>query len=202
MTVFERGEMGWVAEARMSASRSGETWRARVLWTGTASLVALALLAGLIEVVSDAAMRARAAQGLAVAAAIMLAAIAPAGGAHAVAAFAAGRQDPRLNRPLRRPGATPVSGMRGFWGLVTAYWTSERWLEAWTLTAAVIGLTTLLSKASVWVAMASADFLHALVNVHAAEAGNDPLGWVLGAAGIYAAIALARIGGVALRHFA
>ncbi|MEM9764595.1 MAG: ATP-binding cassette domain-containing protein [Pseudomonadota bacterium] len=186
----------------MSASYIDDAWRSRVLCTGAASVVALALLAGLIEVVSDAAMRAQAAQGLVAAVVIMLAVVAPAGGMHAVAAFAAGRQDPRLNRPLRRPGATPVSGMRGFWGLVTAYWTSERWLEAWTLTAAVIGLTTLLSKASVWVAMASADFLHALVNVHAAEAGNDPLGWVLGAAGIYAAIALARIGGVALRHFA
>ncbi|MEM6679565.1 MAG: hypothetical protein AAF675_17005, partial [Pseudomonadota bacterium] len=110
--------------------------------------------------------------------------------------------DPRLARPLRAEGATPVSGMRGLWGLVTAYWTSERWVEAWTLSAAVIALTTLLSKASVWVAMASADFLSALVNAHAASAKGDPLGWILTAGAVYAAIALGRIGGVALRHFA
>ncbi|MEM7499103.1 MAG: ATP-binding cassette domain-containing protein [Pseudomonadota bacterium] len=184
-------------------SGTGESGRhARILWLGAAALAAVGLFQVGMEAASDPALRAETGALLALLSALALAAMAPAGAAQALAAFDAGRDDPRLNRPLRRPGATPVSGMRGFWGLVTAYWTSERWLEAWTLTAAVIGLTTLLSKASVWVAMASADFLHALVNVHAAEAGNDPLGWVLGAAGIYAAIALARIGGVALRHFA
>ncbi|MEM6356065.1 MAG: ATP-binding cassette domain-containing protein [Pseudomonadota bacterium] len=191
-----------IGGVRGSASMAENAWRARVVWTGAGAVVALLLLAALLEVVADPQMRWEAADALTVLAAVALAFCAPAGGANALAAFIAGRTDPRLNRPLRRSGATPVSGMRGFWGLVTAYWTSERWVEAWTLTAAVIGLTTLLSKASVWVAMASADFLHALVNVHAAEAGDDPLAWVLGAAGIYGAIALARIGGIALRHFA
>ncbi|MEM8623204.1 MAG: ATP-binding cassette domain-containing protein [Pseudomonadota bacterium] len=134
--------------------------------------------------------------------ALAAAILAPSGLATLAEAVGRAASHPALHLPLRRQGATPVSQMRGFWGLVTAYWTSERWVEAWLITAAVIGLTTLLSKASVWVAMASADFLNALVNVHAASAGADPVAWVLGAAGIYAAIALGRIGGVALRHFA
>ncbi|MEO1774087.1 MAG: ATP-binding cassette domain-containing protein [Pseudomonadota bacterium] len=104
-------------------------------------------------------------------------------------------------RPLHAEGATPVSRMRGFWGLVTAYWTSERWVEAWALTATVIALTTLLSKASVWVAMASADFLNALVNAHTTATGGMPVVVILTAAGVYAALALGRIGTVALRHF-
>ena len=28
--------------------------------------------------------------------------------------------------------------MRGFWGLLRAYWLSDRWQEAWGLTAAII----------------------------------------------------------------
>ncbi|MEO0822072.1 MAG: ATP-binding cassette domain-containing protein, partial [Pseudomonadota bacterium] len=111
------------------------------------------------------------------------------------------RTDPRMRQPLRRPGRTPVSHMRGFWGLISAYWTSERWVEAWLLTAAVIGITTLLSKASVWVAMASADFLNALVNLHTSVQKADPLGTLMLAAAVFAALALGRICGVALRHF-
>ncbi|MGF1551737.1 MAG: ATP-binding cassette domain-containing protein [Paracoccaceae bacterium] len=118
---------------------------------------------------------------------------------HARAAL--GRLVVRARVPLRPEGETPVSNMRGFWGLVTAYWTSERWLEAWSLTAAVIAMTTLLSKSSVWVAMASADFLGALVNVHASAAGDAPLVAILTAAGVYGAIALSRIGGIGIRHF-
>ena len=49
-----------------------------------------------------------------------------------------------------------------FWGLIAAYWLSERWVEAWGLTIAVLAVTTLLSKSSVWAATASGDFLAAL----------------------------------------
>ncbi|MEM6487093.1 MAG: ATP-binding cassette domain-containing protein [Pseudomonadota bacterium] len=117
----------------------------------------------------------------------------------------AGRRGWRWPRPghaLRDPGATPVSRLRTTWGLIVAYWTSERWVEAWTLSAVVIGLTTLLSKASVWVAMASAEFLNALVNAHSSVSGMSPLTAILMAGGAYAGIALARILGVAVRHFA
>ena len=49
---------------------------------------------------------------------------------------------PRLFRTWRKdkaqqPPLTPVSGMRGFWGLMRAYWLSERWREAWLLTVAI-----------------------------------------------------------------
>ncbi|MEM6422092.1 MAG: hypothetical protein AAF698_05845, partial [Pseudomonadota bacterium] len=50
--------------------------------------------------------------------------------------------------------------------------------------------------------MASADFLNALVNAHTTVTQGMPLIAIISAAGVYAAIALARIGGVALRHLA
>ena len=89
--------------------------------------------------------------------------------------------------------------VRTFWGLVAAYWVSERWREAWALTVVVFAVTTLLSKASVWTATASADFLAALTEFHD-EGVSDPAK-VLAAAGVaYLAIYVARQGGVALRH--
>ncbi|MBL3552960.1 ATP-binding cassette domain-containing protein [Rhodovulum sulfidophilum] len=91
--------------------------------------------------------------------------------------------------------------LTGFWGLVTAYWVSSRWAEAWALTIVVFGLTTLLSKASVWVATSSADFLAALANFHRAEAGVDPAEVLLMAAAALVGIYAARACGVALRHF-
>ncbi|MDN3713968.1 hypothetical protein QWZ10_23285 [Paracoccus cavernae] len=93
--------------------------------------------------------------------------------------------------------------LTGFWGLLSAYWRSERWREAWTLTAIVFVLTTVLSKASVWVALASADFMAALVNIQPAS-GDSALSAssslasghvVLMAAGAYLAIFLARTAG-------
>ncbi len=91
--------------------------------------------------------------------------------------------------------------LSGFWGLIFAYWTSERWREAWVLTGIVLAMTTLLSKASVWVALASADFLASLANFHSADAGPDPARVVLLAAGAYLAIFLLRSTGVAARHY-
>ncbi|MFD1796547.1 hypothetical protein FQV27_13560 [Paracoccus aurantiacus] len=78
---------------------------------------------------------------------------------------------------------------------------SERWREAWLLTVLVFGITTLLSKASVWVALASADFLASLTNFHDQQEGVDPAQVVLLAAGAYLGIFLARTAGVALRHY-
>ncbi|WP_424934269.1 ATP-binding cassette domain-containing protein [Amaricoccus macauensis] len=69
------------------------------------------------------------------------------------------------------------------------------------LTVFVFGATALLSKASVWTALASADFLAALAGFHAAEPESHPVRTVLTAAGVFAAIYLARSCGVALRHF-
>lgn len=89
--------------------------------------------------------------------------------------------------------------LRGFWGLVSGYWLSERWREAWGLTVVVFGMTTLLSKASVWTAMASADFLAALTGFHSSRA-PDPGAVLFAAAGAYLAIFVGRACGVAVRH--
>ncbi|ARC89071.1 hypothetical protein B5V46_10850 [Rhodovulum sp. MB263] len=69
------------------------------------------------------------------------------------------------------------------------------------MTIVVFGLTTLLSKASVWVATSSADFLAALANFHRPEAGVDPAELLLMAAAALVGIYAARACGVALRHF-
>lgn len=107
---------------------------------------------------------------------------------------------PQLRLPLRPAGTMPTSGMRGFWGLTTAYWTSERWVEAWIMTAAVFGLTTLLSKSSVWAATATADFLNSIVRFHSPADGIDPLALLITSVAAFAAIHLGRIGGVGIRH--
>ena len=56
-----------------------------------------------------------------------------------------------------------------FWGLVSSYWVSERWREAWTLTAIVLAITALVGKAAVWSATASADFIASLAEFHRPE---------------------------------
>jgi ABC-type uncharacterized transport system fused permease/ATPase subunit len=52
--------------------------------------------------------------------------------------------------------------MQTFWGLMRAYWFSERWKEAWLLTSVVILLTAAGSKASVWIAEASGELVNAI----------------------------------------
>ncbi len=86
-----------------------------------------------------------------------------------------------------------------FWGLISAYWISERWREAWVLSAVVLAITGLLSKAAVWTATASADFLASLAEFHRPDVANPGRVILLSAAaffGIFASRAL----GVALRH--
>ncbi|XDA97400.1 ATP-binding cassette domain-containing protein [Sulfitobacter sp. LCG007] len=100
-----------------------------------------------------------------------------------------------------RQEACDLGRFTSFWNLIRAYWFSDRWKEAWFLSAVVIGLTTLLSKASVWTAMASANFIASLANFHTGELGPRPVEVVLLAAAAYLAIYFARTCGVALRHF-
>lgn len=92
-----------------------------------------------------------------------------------------------------------LSGLRSFWGVATAYWTSDSWKEAWALTLVVFAMTTLLSKFSVWTATASADFIAALAGLHWSDAA-DPAGVLLLAAFAYLAIFLAKAFGTAFRH--
>ncbi|OSP55952.1 ABC transporter ATP-binding protein/permease [Pseudoruegeria sp. SK021] len=89
---------------------------------------------------------------------------------------------------------------RSFWGLLSAYWVSERWREAWFLTVLVFAITTLLSKASVWAALASADFIAALAGFHD-DAVVNPSRLLLTAALILVGVHVCRAGIVAIRHF-
>ena len=89
--------------------------------------------------------------------------------------------------------------LRTFGGLVSAYWISDRWREAWTLTVVALAMTSLLSKASVWTATASADFIAALAEFHRPDT-PEPVKAVLLGGAIYFAIFASRAGGVALRH--
>ncbi len=87
-----------------------------------------------------------------------------------------------------------------FWGLIFAYWRSDRWLEAWALTVVIFGMTTVLSKASVWTATASADFIAALAEFHLLGTRAEAASILLLAAGAYLGIYVARMTGVAVRH--
>ena len=80
--------------------------------------------------------------------------------------------------PEERQG---LARLRTFWGLISAYWFSDRWKEAWLLTAVVFSMTTLLSKSSVWIATASADFIASLAEFHTLGA-DDPAAVLLLAA--------------------
>ncbi|WP_176479012.1 ABC transporter ATP-binding protein/permease [Mesorhizobium sp. WSM3860] len=73
--------------------------------------------------------------------------------------------------------------MRTFWGLMRAYWFSNRWKEAWTLTLVIALLTTLSSKAGVWFAMALGDLTTSIAFFHDA-ANTKPLETLLTNAGI------------------
>jgi ABC-type uncharacterized transport system fused permease/ATPase subunit len=93
-----------------------------------------------------------------------------------------------------------MEGLQTFRGLIAAYWLSARWREAWTLTAAVLVLTTALSKASVWAATASADFIGAIAGYHAPDDGVDSAALLLTSALMFFAIHLGRACGIAGRH--
>jgi ABC-type uncharacterized transport system fused permease/ATPase subunit len=68
-------------------------------------------------------------------------------------------------------------------GLLKAYWISENWREAWTLTIAVVLLTAASSKSGVWVAEASGSFIALIAGLH--DAGTDrSMGALAEAAGL------------------
>ncbi|RUV10518.1 ABC transporter ATP-binding protein/permease, partial [Mesorhizobium sp. M1A.F.Ca.IN.022.04.1.1] len=87
------------------------------------------------------------------------------------------------SEPARPSPLTPVSSMRTFWGLMRAYWFSDRWKEAWTLTLVIALLTALSSKAGVWFAVASGELVNSIAFFHDA-ANINPLQALLTNAGI------------------
>jgi len=81
--------------------------------------------------------------------------------------------------------------MTSFRGLMCAYWISERWKEAWALTAAIFLITALISKTTVWVAEASGHLMNSIVNVSSAPVPN-PLMAIIANAGILIVLMLAK----------
>ncbi|WP_188393840.1 ABC transporter ATP-binding protein/permease [Mesorhizobium sp. SARCC-RB16n] len=84
--------------------------------------------------------------------------------------------------------------MRNFWGLMRAYWVSDRWKEAWTLTLVIALLTALSSKASVWFAMASGELVNSIAFLHDA-ANTRPLETILTNAGVLVLLVLLKDAG-------
>src|SRR3954453_19501951 len=78
-----------------------------------------------------------------------------------------------------------------FWGLVSAYWLSERWREAWLLTGVVLAITLVLSKAAVWAATASAAFIASLADFHNSHVPEPALAILLPALSFFG-ISMAR----------
>lgn len=101
----------------------------------------------------------------------------------------------------KQPQSTPVSSMRSFWGLMWAYWFSDRWQEAWGLAALIVVLTGLSAMASVWFAEASGELVGAIAFLHHPQ-NPTTLSSILAAGGTMAGIVLVRgIGLIAVRHF-
>ncbi|ABX63463.1 Microcin J25 export ATP-binding/permease protein mcjD [Brucella canis ATCC 23365] len=84
-----------------------------------------------------------------------------------------------------------VSRMTSFWGLLRAYWVSDRWKEAWALTAAIFLITAFISKTTVWVAEASGHLMNSIVNVNTAPV-QSPLAAVVTNAGVLIILILAK----------
>ncbi|WP_244494731.1 ATP-binding cassette domain-containing protein [Ensifer sp. Root127] len=104
-------------------------------------------------------------------------------------------------RGKRRRRSSPVSSMRSFWGLLLAYWLSERWREAWGLTFLILLLTGLSAQASVWFALTSGELVNRIANFHHPTVPTTPSS-LLTTAATLAAIAITRDAGfTAVRHF-
>ncbi len=105
----------------------------------------------------------------------------------------------RKNKQLTPP-RTPVSSMRGFWGLMGAYWRSERWREAWLLTIAIIIFTIIDSKMIVLLALAAADVFSSIAYFQSPD-NKAPLEGMLSAIGWLALITITKdIGVLGVRH--
>lgn len=91
--------------------------------------------------------------------------------------------------------------MRSFWGLMFAYWLSERWKEAWGLAAIIIVLTALLAMASVWFAEASGELVGAIAFLHHPENPTTLRSLLASAATLAAIVVVREVGFTAVRHF-
>jgi vitamin B12/bleomycin/antimicrobial peptide transport system ATP-binding/permease protein len=91
--------------------------------------------------------------------------------------------------------------MRGFWGLMRAYWFSDRWKEAWALTTVIVLLTAISSKAGVWIAEASGELVNSIAFFHN-PLNLSPLETLLSSAGMLVALVVFKeIAFVGIRHY-
>ncbi len=90
--------------------------------------------------------------------------------------------------------------MLGFWGLMRAYWFSDRWKEAWGLTLLIAVLTAASSKTSVWMAESSGELVNSIAFFH--DPGNlTPLQSVLNSAGLLVLLVFLKDAGIiGVRH--
>lgn len=90
--------------------------------------------------------------------------------------------------------------MLNFWGLMRAYWMSDRWKEAWGLTLVIALLTALSSKASVWMAEASGELVNSIAFFHD-PTNLTPLASLLTSAGTLLLLVLIKDAGfTGIRH--
>lgn len=107
----------------------------------------------------------------------------------------------RSRKRVKQPQTTPVSSMRSFWGLMWAYWFSERWREAWGLAAVIVVLTALSAMASVWFAEASGELVSSIAFLHHPQNPTTLSSILAGAATLAGIVVLKEVGFVAVRHF-
>jgi len=85
--------------------------------------------------------------------------------------------------------------MRNFWGLLRAYWLSDRWKEAWSLTIVIALLTALSSKTGVWFAEMSGELINSIAFYHDA-ANTTPLRSLLTSAGALVLLVIIKDAGI------
>lgn len=85
--------------------------------------------------------------------------------------------------------------MRGFWGLIRAYWFSDHWKEAWALTIVIALLTALSSKTGVWFAEMSGELINSIAFYHDA-ANTTPLRSLLTNAGMLVLLVVIKDAGI------
>ena len=91
--------------------------------------------------------------------------------------------------------------MRGFWGLMTVYWFSDKWRQAWALSLIIAVLTAFSALASVWFAEASGRLVSSIAFVHTPP-GKPSLAPILSSAAALAGIiVLQNVGLIAVRHY-
>ncbi len=91
--------------------------------------------------------------------------------------------------------------MRSFWGLMWAYWLSERWREAWGLTIAILLLTALSAQASVWFALTSGELVNRIAYFHHPTMPTTPSALLTTAATLAVIAIIKDAGFTAVRHF-